>query len=191
MSRIGKQPVKVPSGVKVELNNQLIKISGTSATLTLDVRDEIKVEYDSGAGEIKVIRTSDDRFCRSLHGTIRSLIANMIEGVTKGFKKELKIYGSGYGVKVQGQNMTLQVGFAQPAVLPIPQGISVEIKTPNARGNEVPAEFSVSGPDKYVVGQFAAAARKVRPPEPYLGKGIRYADEVIRRKVGKAFASGA
>jgi len=191
MSRIGKKPVKVPQGVKVELNNNQIIISGSTATLSLDLRPEVKVQYDSNAGQIRVTRSSDERFPRSLHGTIRALIANMVEGISKGFQKGIRIYGTGYGLKIQGQNLILTVGFAKPALIPIPPGIKIDIKTPNTRGNEVPAEFTISGADKCGVGQFAAAIRAVRPPEPYLGKGIRYVDEIVKRKVGKAFASGA
>ena len=190
MSRIGKKPVKVPPGVTVELNDKQIKISGSADNLTLALRPEVKVEYDGSAGEIRVSRQNNERFCRALHGTVRSLIANMIVGVTQGFQKSIRIYGTGYGIKIQGKDLLVTVGFAKPAILAIPDGITIDTKTPNTRGNEVPAEFTVKGADKCVVGQFAAAIRHVRPPEPYLGKGIRYADEVVKRKVGKAFASG-
>jgi len=190
MSRIGKKPVPVPQGVKVELNDKLLKISGSSASLTLDIHPEIDVRYDQQANTISVSRKGDARLQRALHGTIRALIANMIQGVTQGFRKDLKIFGTGYGVKIQGDKLMITVGFAKPATLNIPPDIQVEIKTPNTRGNDVPSEFSVVGADKCIVGQFAAAIRNVRPPEPYLGKGVRYADEHIKRKVGKAFASG-
>jgi large subunit ribosomal protein L6 len=191
MSRIGKKPVKVPSGVKVELKDSSIKISSSSASLTFDIHPDMKVEYDVSAAEIRVNRPGDGRLHKSLHGTTRAIIANMVEGVVKGFRKNLEIYGTGYGVKVQGKELVLSLGFAAPASIPIPDGINVDIKTPNARGNDTPAVFSVSGPDKHTVGQFASNIRRARPPEPYLGKGIRYADEVIRRKVGKAFASSS
>ena len=190
MSRIGKKPVKVPSGVKVELQGKRISISGSCDTLTLDIHPEIQVKYDAEAGEILVTRNGDQRLRRALHGTTRALIQNMIEGVTKGFEKKLRIYGTGYGVEQKGENLVVQVGFARPASLPIPAGVIVEIKTPNTRGNDVPAEFAIKSADKWSVGQFAASIRQIRPPEPYLGKGIRYVDEVIKRKVGKAFASG-
>ncbi|MBN1845099.1 MAG: 50S ribosomal protein L6 [Sedimentisphaerales bacterium] len=190
MSRIGKKPVPVPAGVKVEVNGNQVSIGGSGGTLTLNVRAEIAVQYDAQAGRIVVTRQSDQRLHRALHGTTRALIANMIQGVTQGFARSLKIFGTGYGISVKGQEISLSVGFAKPAVLPIPPGVAIEIKTPNTRGNEIPAEFTVRGPDKWAVGQFAAAIRQVRPPEPYLGKGIRYAEEQIKRKVGKAFASG-
>ena len=189
MSRIGKKPVKVPPAVKVELKDSLIKISGGSESLTLDIRPEVNVEYDSEAGLISVTRKTNERFHRALHGTVRALIENMIEGVTKGFQKTLKIYGTGYGVKEQGKDLLVTIGFAKPAVLPVPPGITLDIKAPNTRGNDVPAEFTVKGPDKCVVGQFAAAIRNIRKAEPYLGKGIRYSDEVVKKKVGKAFGS--
>ena len=191
MSRIGKKPVKIPSGVKVELKGQSVKISGPNGNLSLDVNPEIKAEYDSGASEICVTRPSDSRQHRALHGTMRALIANMVEGVTKGFVKSIEIYGTGYGIKIQGKDMLLNVGFAAPAKVKVPDEVKVDITTPNTRGNDVPAAFSVSSPNKAVLGQFASEIRRVRPPEPYLGKGIRYKNEVIRRKAGKAFASGA
>jgi large subunit ribosomal protein L6 len=190
MSRIGKKPVKVPAGIKVELSGGKCKITGSAGELSLNIHPEMKVAYDAGTAEITVTRPNDTRLCRALHGTTRALIANMVAGMSKGFSRELKIFGTGYGVKEQGKELLLTVGFAAPASLPIPAGIKVEIKAPSARGNDVPAIFSVRGFDKQVVGQFAADIRRVRPPEPYLGKGIRYGDEVIKRKAGKAFASG-
>ena len=187
MSRIGKKPVKVPSGVKVEVTPQLLKVSGAKDTLTLDLDGAVSVSQEGD--EVVVTRKDDSRHARAMHGTIRSHIANMIEGVTKGFQRGLSIYGTGYSVKVQGQNLEVAVGFAKPVVMPIPAGINVEIKTPAARGNDNPAQFIISGPSKHLVGQFAAAIRLKKPPEPYLGKGIRYTDEQIKRKVGKAFGS--
>ncbi|MBN1763829.1 MAG: 50S ribosomal protein L6 [Sedimentisphaerales bacterium] len=189
MSRIGKKPVKVPSGVKIEIKGRHLTVGGTLANLTFDIHPDIDVEYDSQADEIRVSRSSDMRFHRSLHGTTRAIIANMIEGVTRGFQKKIEVYGTGYGVKVQGMELQLSVGYAQPVRLTIPEGITVDIATPNARGNETPAVFTVNGADKHAVGQFAADIRRSRPPEPYLGKGVRFADEVIKKKVGKAFAS--
>ena len=166
MSRIGKKPVKIPSGVKVEVKDQLIKISSSSATLELEVHPDIKIEYDTAAAEISVHRPSDARQYRALHGTMRALIANMVEGVTKGFSKKMEIYGAGYGVKMQGKELVLNVGFAAPVHLPILDGIKVDIATPNARGNDTPAVFSISGPDKITVGQFSADVRRARPAEP-------------------------
>ena len=189
MSRIGKQPVKIPAGVKVEKCDRIVKISGPIGALTLDVHPDITAQYDSGANEISVTRPRDERQLRALHGTTRALIANMVDGVTKGFEKSLQIFGAGYNVKAQGKELVLQVGYANAVSVAIPEGVTVEIKTPAARGNDTPAELTVRGPDKAVVGQLAANIRHVRKPEPYLGKGIRYSDEQVKRKVGKAFAS--
>lgn len=191
MSRIGKKPIKVPAAVKVELAPGQIKVSSSGQSLTLALRPEVTVNYEQNTGEITVSRNGETRFPRALHGTVRALIANMIQGVTAGFTRDLRIYGTGYGVKQQGDALHVTVGFAKPAVRTIPPGVEVDIKTPNTRGNDTPAEFTVRGADKCAVGQFAAAIRHIRPPEPYLGKGIRYADETIKKKVGKAFGSGA
>ncbi len=189
MSRIGNKPVKIESGVKIDLKDKTLNLSGPKGNLTLKVHPEINVELDQDIGEIRVVRPSDSREHRSLHGTMRSLIANMVEGVSRGYQRKMEIYGTGYGVKVQGPDISLTVGTAKPHNLKIPGGVNVDIETPNARGNDVPAVFTITGPDKQVVGQFASDIRRVRPPEPYLGKGIRYADEVIVRKEGKAFGS--
>ena len=187
MSRIGKIPVKVPSSVKVEITPSLLKISGAKESLTLDLDSLISVALEGD--DLCVTRNGDTRQARAMHGTTRSHIANMIEGVTSGFKKALSIYGTGYSVKTQGQEIQVSVGFAKPVCMPIPSGIVVEITTPAARGNDNPAQFTISGPSKQLVGQFAAAIRLKKPPEPYLGKGIRYTNEQIKRKVGKAFGS--
>jgi large subunit ribosomal protein L6 len=138
-----------------------------------------------------VKRNGDDRQSRAFHGLTRSLLANMVEGVTKGFERKLEVYGVGYGVAVQGQTLTITCGKSHPEDLTIPTGVTVEIQTPQARGDTDPARFAVKGADKQLVGEFAARCRRVRPPEPYKGKGVRYADEYVRRKVGKAFAGGA
>jgi large subunit ribosomal protein L6 len=191
MSRIGKKVIKVPSGVKVELADRQLKISGASGNLKLAIRSEITVQYDKEKSEIAVTRQGDGHLERALHGTTRALIANMVQGVVKGYEKQLRIFGTGYNVKAQGKDLVLSLGFAKPVVMPIPDGVAVDIKTPTTRGNEVPAEFSVKGADKWSVGQFAAELRQLRPPEPYKGKGIRYVNEVIKRKVGKAFGSTA
>jgi len=192
MSRIGKKPIEIPAGVKVELKARHIKVSGPLGSLEMDCHPQITVKVDESAGSIIVQNKHPNvRQCRQLHGTMRALIANMVEGVSKGFEKKMEIYGTGYNVKQQGDKLVLQVGFCHPVELAIPKGIKVDIQTPATRGNEIPAVFKLSGVDKHLVGQFAADIRKVRPPEPYKGKGIRYADEHVRRKVGKAFTSGA
>lgn len=189
MSRIGKKAIQIPSGVKVEQSGQLIKISGPKGTLQLQCRPEIQVQVADGRIEVSN-PDPQDRQKRAFHGTTRALLNNMIKGVSEGFQKEMLIYGTGYSVKEQGGKLILSVGYAKPAELPIPKEVKVEIKTPATKGNETPAVFVLSSANKQVLGQFAAEIRKVRPPEPYQGKGIRYADEHVVRKEGKAFASG-
>jgi large subunit ribosomal protein L6 len=192
MSRIGNKPVAVPKNVKVEHRAQTVKIAGPlgTAELTYDPCLTVKIE-DSGS-RIEVFNPQPEiRHNKELHGTTRALIANMITGVTQGYQKKMEIYGTGYNVKEQGGKLVLQVGFAHVVEMPIPQGVKVTIDVAATRGNDVPAKFALFGVDKCVVAQFAAEIRKVKPPEPYKGKGIRYADEHVRHKVGKAFASGA
>ncbi len=192
MSRIGNKPVAVPKGVKVEQKDQTVKITGPLGALELNYEPCLTVKVEDSGSRIDVVNPEpENRRNKELHGTTRALLANMIEGVTKGFQKKMEIYGTGYGVKQQGANLVLQVGFAHTVDMPIPKGVKVDIEVPSTRGNDVPAKFTVSGMDKCTVAQFASDIRKVKPPEPYKGKGIRYADEHIRRKVGKAFASGA
>jgi len=192
MSRIGKKPVDIPGGVKVGQKGRCIKVSGPLGELQMDCHPRIKVKIDDTEGKILVEnKRSQDRQNRQLHGTMRALIANMVIGVSKGFEKKMEIYGTGYNLKEQGGKLVFQVGFCHPVELVIPKGIKVNIDVGATRGNDVPARFTVSGIDKCLLGQFAADIRKIRPPEPYKGKGIRYADEHVRRKVGKAFASGA
>ena len=192
MSRIGKKTIAIPNGVKVEQSGSTIKVSGPKGTLKMDCYPGIKIEIDSGSNQITVSNPKpEDRRLNAMHGTTRSLIDNMIVGVSKGFEKKMQIFGTGYSVKEQGGKLVFQLGYCHPVEIAVPKEVKVEIKTPATRGNDVPALFSVSGPDKQVLGQFAADIRKLRPPEPYKGKGVRYADETVRRKVGKAFASGA
>jgi large subunit ribosomal protein L6 len=191
MSRIGKKPITIPKGVKVEQSGLCIKVSGPLGSLQLNCQPPISVKIDSSAGKVLVDNEhSEIRRNKQLHGTMRALIANMITGVSKGFEKKMQMYGTGYNVKEQGGKLILQVGFCHPVEKPIPKGIKVNIEAGATRGNDVPARFTLLGMDKKLLGQFAADIRKVRPPEPYKGKGIRYADEYVRRKVGKAFASG-
>ena len=190
MSRIGKKPIIIPQGVKVEQNGLCIKVSGPLGSLQLNCHPRIKVKIDSSAGKILVENEHPQiRQNRQLHGTIRALIANMVTGVSRGFERKIEIYGTGYSVKEQGGRLILQVGFSHPVEKPVPKGIKVNIGTGATRGNEVPARFTLSGIDKCLLGQFAANVRKIKPPEPYKGKGIRYAGEYVKRKVGKAFAS--
>jgi large subunit ribosomal protein L6 len=178
MSRIGKKPVVIPEGVKVERQGQCIKISGPLGGLEVNCHPRIKVKIDNSAGKILVGNKHPEiRQDRQLHGTMRALIANAVVGVSKGFEKKMKIYGTGYSVKEQGGKLIFQVGFCHPVERVIPKGIKVIIETAATRGNEVPAKFTLSGIDKCLLGQFAADIRKIRPPEPYKGKGIRYVDE--------------
>jgi len=192
MSRIGKKTIVIPQGVKLELKGQHMKVSGPLGQLEMDCHPRIKVRVDDSAGQIFVENDRpQDRQNRQLHGTTRALVANMVTGVSKGFERKMEIYGTGYSVKEQNGKLVLQVGFCHPMECTIPKGVKVVIETPATRGNEVPAKFTLSSIDKCILGQFASEIRKIRPPEPYKGKGIRYADEHVRRKVGKAFASGA
>ena len=191
MSRIGKKPIVIPDGVKIEQKGVCIKVSGSLGQLQIDCHPRIKVRIDDSDGKIFVENEKpQDRMNRQLHGTMRALIANMVTGVSKGFERKMEIYGTGYNVKEQGEKLLFQVGFCHPIERAIPKGIKVSIDVGATRGNEVPAKFTLSAIDKCLLGQFAADIRKIRPPEPYKGKGIRYADEHVRRKVGKAFASG-
>jgi large subunit ribosomal protein L6 len=191
MSRIGKKPIVIPDGVKVELKGRCVKVSGQLGQLQLDCHPRIKVKIDESDGKIFVENERpQDHTNRQLHGTMRALIANMITGVSKGFERKMEIYGTGYNIKEQGTKLVFQVGFCHPIEKVIPKGVKVQIDVGATRGNEVPAKFTLSAIDKCLLGQFTADIRKIRPPEPYKGKGIRYADEHVRRKVGKAFASG-
>jgi len=191
MSRIGKKPIIIPDGVKVEREGLDIKVSGPLGSLKMRCHPRIKVAIDSTEGRIVVENEHPEiRQDKQLHGTMRALIANMVAGVSKGFEKKIEIYGTGYSVKEQGSKLVFQAGFSHPVERPVPKGIKVNIETGATRGNDVPARFTLLGTDKCLLGQFAADIRRIRPPEPYKGKGIRYADEQIKRKVGKAFASG-
>ena len=192
MSRIGKKPVEIPPGVTVEQKGVKIKATGPQGALEMQCHPQIKVVIDKADAKIVVKNDNpQDRRCKQLRGTMRALIANLIAGVTKGFERKMEIYGTGYNLKEQNGKLSFQVGYAHTVDLPIPKGVKVTIAVPATKGNEVPAKFTLFGMDKCVVGQFAAEIRSIRPPEPYKGKGIRYADEQVQRKVGKAFASGA
>ena len=188
MSRIGNKPIQVPDGVKVSVDGRAISVEGPKGKLSWTHRPEIGLAYDQDAKVITVQRRSNDRLSRALHGTTRALIANMLEGCLNGYERGLEIYGVGYGIQVQGEKVSLSVGHAHQCVFDIPAGLTITVQAPQARGDTDPAKFSVSGPDKQAVGQFAARLRKARPPEPYKGKGLRYAGEYVRRKTGKAFA---
>jgi large subunit ribosomal protein L6 len=175
MSRIGRQPIELPSGVNVSLLSGRVMVNGPLGELTQEVPARMKIEQSEGS--ITVTRPTERGEDRALHGLTRSLIANMVEGVTKGFEKRLELQGVGYRAALQGADLRLDVGYSHPVVLKARQGITFEVPTPT--------EIVVKGVDKQQVGQTAAEVRKVRPPEPYKGKGIRYAGEYVRRKVGK------
>ena len=175
MSRIGKQPIPVPDGVEITIEPQLVKVKGPKGELQERVSRDIGVEQQNG--EIVVSRPTDRGEHRALHGLTRSLIANMVEGVTNGFEKRLEIQGVGYRAQLQGQKLVLALGYSHPVPMPAPEGIEFEVPTPT--------QIIVKGNSKQAVGEVAARIRKVRPPEPYKGKGIRYADEYVARKVGK------
>lgn len=179
MSRIGKKPISVPDKVTVAINGQSVNVKGPEGELTLNVHPNMKVQQADGS--VQVVRPDDTRENRALHGLTRSLIQNMVDGVQKQFEKRLTIVGVGYNASLNGNKLSLQVGFANTIVLEVPAGVNVD----------VPAATSVivRSCDKHAVGQFAANVRSVRPPEPYKGKGIRYENEQVRRKAGKAFGS--
>jgi large subunit ribosomal protein L6 len=192
MSRIGLKEIVIPSGVKVELQGSKLKVTGPKGTLDINVPSFLKVNIDTAAGKLNIVSQDiKNKNFRTMHGTTRALIANMVKGVHVGFEKKLEIYGTGYNVKEQGGNIVLQVGYCKPAEIPIPKNVKLTIEIPATKGNEVPAKFGVSGPDKCILGQFASEIRNVQKPDPYKGKGIRFAGERIKKKVGKAFASGS
>lgn len=177
MSRVGRMPVEVPSGVDVKIDGSHVKIKGPKGEMEFAFSAEIEILMNEN--EIQVNRPSDARDMRSLHGTTRALIQNMITGVTDGFQKELQLVGVGYRANMEGKNLVLNVGYSHPVVVEPPEGITFEVGERNQ-------QIFISGIDKQAVGQVAADVRKIRPPEPYKGKGIRYKDEYIRRKAGKA-----
>ncbi len=177
MSRIGKLPVRIPSGVSVHIDSgNVVTVKGPKGELKAELHPEMILEQT--ADEVLVKRPSDDKRHRELHGLTRSLLANMVHGVTQGYEKALEIKGVGYRAALQGKNLVLNIGYSHPVELTPPPGVEVEVPAPT--------KIVVKGIDKQVVGEFAARIRAVRKPEPYLGKGIKYVDEVIRRKAGKS-----
>ena len=178
MSRIGKMPVAIPTGVEVTLDGQLVKVQGPRGALEHRVAEPIKIAR-SGDGELQVTRPDDERESKSLHGLTRTLVANMVTGVTAGYEKKLEIVGVGYRVISRGPTeLEFALGYSHPVKVIAPEGITFNVETPT--------RFSVLGIDKQRVGEVAANIRKIRKPEPYKGKGVRYAGERVRRKVGKA-----
>ena len=180
MSRIGKKPIEIPAGVEVKVNCSEVTVKGPKGELKNTFNSKISIAVEGN--EIIVTRPSDDKEYRSLHGLTRTLIANMVEGVTKGFSKELEVNGVGYRAVKQGKNLVMNLGFSHHVTVEEVPGITIDVPSAN--------KVVISGADKQQVGQFAAEVRAKRPPEPYKGKGIKYADEHIRRKEGKA-AKGA
>jgi large subunit ribosomal protein L6 len=177
MSRVGKQPITVPSGVEVTIDGTNVRVKGPKGQLEHAIVGDVAIERDGD--ELIVTRADDQRANRSLHGLQRSLIANMVKGVSEGFTRELEIVGVGYRAQAQGSNaIELAVGFSHPVRVEAPEGVTFEVPQPQ--------RIVVSGFDKQLVGQTAADIRKIRKPEPYKGKGIRYADEYVRRKAGKS-----
>jgi len=175
MSRIGKLPVKIPSGVQVDVRDHTVTARGGKGELTRTLHAEMRLEVQDGA--VLVARPSDSKLHKSLHGLTRTLVSNMIEGVSKGYDKQLELVGVGYRASRQGEAVVLTVGYSHPVRYPVPAGITIEVPEPT--------KILVRGADKELVGQVAAELRKVRPPEPYKGKGILYKGERIRRKAGK------
>ncbi|HPX37905.1 MAG TPA: 50S ribosomal protein L6 [Mycobacterium sp.] len=176
MSRIGKQPVPVPSGVDVTIDGQKVSVKGPKGALELAVAEPISVSRGED-GTILVTRPNDERLSRSLHGLSRTLVANLITGVTEGYTRKMEIYGVGYRVQAKGSNLEFALGYSHPVLIEAPEGITFAV--------ESPTKFSVSGIDKQKVGQISAVIRRLRRPDPYKGKGVRYEGEQIRRKVGK------
>jgi large subunit ribosomal protein L6 len=180
MSRIGKVPVQVPEGVKVNLDGDLLSVEGTKGRLEHSIPSELALEVDGG--EIRVLTKDDNRQTRGLFGLTRTLVANMVQGVTDGFQKSLEIYGVGYRAEMEGNLLTLSLGYSNPVKYEIPEGISVAV--------DKQTQVTVKGIDKQLVGQVAANIRAYRVVEPYKGKGIRYSGEKVRRKAGKAGKAG-
>jgi len=176
MSRVGKNPIELPSAVEVAFKGSHVSVKGPKGTLEITLDERISVSVDDGV--VTLSRVDDERESRALHGLSRALVANMVEGVDKGFSKELLAVGVGYRAALKGSDLDLQLGFSHPVSVSAPDGVTFEVPEPT--------RIIISGIDKQLVGQVAADIRKIRPPEPYKGKGLRYSDEQVRRKAGKA-----
>jgi large subunit ribosomal protein L6 len=199
MSRIGKKPIDVPSGVTVKVAGQNVTVSGPKAKQPLDwtLPANVSAALDESGKQVVVTRAGDSKQARAEHGLSRSLIANMIHGAAHGYERRLLIFGTGYGCNVQDGKLLLNCGFMGRGTkdkpqftVPIPDGLEVTVETAASRGNADPASFVVRGASKELLGDFCARVRAIRPPEPYKGKGIRYQNEQVQRKAGKAFAGG-
>ncbi len=177
MSRIGRKSIPVPSGVEITIDGPTVKVKGPKGSLQHTLAEPITVERGE-SGELLVTRPNDERKAKELHGLSRTLVANMIVGVTEGYRKSLEINGTGYRVTAKGQDLEFALGFSHPVLVTAPEGITFTVERPTL--------FHVAGIDKQLVGEVSAKIRKIRPPEPYKGKGVKYSDEVIRRKAGKA-----
>ncbi|MGH8911791.1 MAG: 50S ribosomal protein L6 [Acidimicrobiia bacterium] len=176
MSRVGKSPITLPSGVDIKINGAKVVVKGPKGELNRQFHERVSVSLEDGVATLD--RVDDTRESRAIHGLSRALLANMVAGVSDGFRRDLEIQGVGYRAQLKGKDLELQVGFSHPVTVSAPAGITFEVPTPT--------QVSVIGIDKELVGQIAADVRKVRPPEPYKGKGIRYVGEYVRRKAGKA-----
>jgi len=181
MSRIGKTPVEIPSGVTVEVKGRDVNVKGPKGNLSMTMRPEVEMSVEGSTAEVTLNGSGQARAARAYHGLTRALVNNMVIGVSKGYEKKLEIVGVGWNAKAQGDKVVLNIGFCHDVPIQMPKDVKVE--TPNA------TTIVLTGPDKQVVGQIAARIRKVRPPEPYKGKGIRYEGEYVRRKAGKSFGS--
>jgi len=190
MSRVGRMPIPIPSGVEVAIESGSVTVKGPKGTLSRSVPADITLRQEDG--RLLVERPSDARQHRAYHGLTRALVANMVQGVTEGFSKVLEVYGVGYRAQKQGDKITLQIGFSHPVEVDPPQGLSLDLQTftPTGENNYLASRITVSGIDREQVGLLAAKIRAIKKPEPYKGKGIRYAGEVVRRKAGKAAKSG-
>ena len=175
MSRIGRKPIAIPTGVEVKIDGQTVTVKGPKGTLTKSFHPNMEIKVEGA--EIKVNRPNDDQLNRSLHGLTRTLVSNMVEGVSKGYSKELDVIGVGYRVQKQGKELVMNLGYSHKVIMPEVPGITIDCPTAN--------KIVISGPDKQQVGQFAAEVREKRPPEPYKGKGIRYTGEYVHKKEGK------
>ena len=197
MPRIGDRPIPLPEGVTVAVQNRSVAVKGKHGELSWEVPEPVTVALEQDSRLIRVGRKNDLKASKALHGLSRALIANMVQGVATPYQRRLLVYGTGYSCNLEGRTLLLNVGFMGRGhgkkaqfLVPIPEGLTVTIETAAARGDTDPAKLLVTGCDKQQVGEFAATVRKIRPPEPYKGKGIRYEGEHVRRKQGKAFASG-